>query len=130
MESEESTSFQRQFPFRGSQATPDMMAMAATHPQIGVDHLYSSQVRALNQSLGPRHQIYPQPRAHQPVTRSDGAYSASMDPTRLVATYSGDSSPQVLQEIMPQSMPHQTLTQWPREGVLHGISGSEQVARM
>jgi hypothetical protein len=79
-------------PFRGSQATPEMLVMAGTRPQLGLDHLYSSPVRALNQPSGPGHQIYPVPRAHQPVTSSPGADSASIDPTRLTATYSGDNS--------------------------------------
>jgi hypothetical protein len=39
-------------PFRGSQATPDMLVMAGTRPQLGLDHLYSSPVRALNQPSG------------------------------------------------------------------------------
>jgi hypothetical protein len=111
-------------PFRGSQATPDMPAMAS-RPQLSQDHLYSSQMWALNQLSGPGPQIYSVPRDHQPVTRSPGADSASTDPT---CTYCGDSSPQVPQGIMPQSMQQHSFTHWPQKTPVRGTSGSEHVA--
>lgn len=115
---------------RGSQATTDILAMDATRPQLSIDHLYSSQVWASNQPSGPGYQIYSVPHVQQPVPRSLGADSVSIDPTRLTATYSGDSSPQVHRGIMPQSTHQHRLAQWLQERLDRGASGSEHVAGM
>jgi hypothetical protein len=105
--------------------------MGASYSHLPVDLVLGPEKKFIsvpNQPSGPGHQIYAAPRAYQPVTRFPGADSGSTDPSCLPTTYNGDSSPQLPQGIMPQSMQQHSLMQWPHERLVGGTNASEHVA--
>jgi hypothetical protein len=111
-------------PVTGSQATLDMLTMAATRPPLAITHFYPSEMRTLNQPPEPQHHIYSG--TQQPIhTRATGHETTSMDPAHLASTYGGYDGSQILQRVIPQSMSPYSLTQWAHEQPVRGYESEE-----
>lgn len=98
-------------PVTASQATLDMLNMAATRPLLSTDHFHLSEMWTLNWPPGSEHHKYPGPQQFIPTRiTSDG--TLSMNPAHAASIYCGYDGSPLLQVIVPQSMPLYSLTQW------------------
>lgn len=110
-------------PVTGSQTTLDIPNMAATYSPFGAARFYLSEMRTVNQPLGPQHHIYSG--AQNPLpTLATGNETASTDPAHFVSMYSGYYGSQILQRIMLHHMLPYRPTYEAHEPV-HGYEGEE-----
>lgn len=91
-------------PVTVSHTTLDMLNMAATRPPLGTDQFHLSEMWTLNRPPGSEHHRYPGTQQFIPTrVTSDG--TASMDPAYAASPYGVYDGSQLLQGIVPQSMP-------------------------
>jgi hypothetical protein len=111
-------------PVTCSQATLDMLTMAATCPPLGATHFYPLEMRTLNQPPGSQNRIDSGTQQLIP-TRATSDETASMNPAHRASTYGGYDGSQILQRVMPQRVSPYSLTQWAHEQPVRGYESEE-----